>query len=280
MDLRHLTDKTLLADTKFLASREREITTKMLHHLKEIDKRRLYSDLGFSSLYDYCIRELQFSNSSAHRRIQGARLLADLPLVEEKIENGSLSLTNASLLAPFFKENNVKTPSQKMKIIERIENLSSRDCEKELFKISGKTEPYVKDKAQRISQDKIRYTLTLSDETNEVLNDVKDLIEKKLSLDELIRKIAIIAKEKLKKDKFKLNRPKKTLPAPVVNRVIPASVKREVYLRDQTCTNCGSTKNLQYDHIKPFAMGGNSKVENIRLLCFNCNQRARARMGL
>lgn len=280
MDLRHLTDQSLLADTKFLASREREITTKMLHHLQEIDKRRLYSDLGYTSLFAYCLKELGYSESAASRRIQGARLLNDLPQLEKKIENGSLSLMNATLLTPFFKENEVTSPVEKMKIVEKIQNLSFRDCEKELFKMSGKTEPVIKDKTKRISKDKVRYNITLTDETNEALEKVKDLINKKLSLDELIRKIAILAYEQLEKKRFKLNDSKRSQPTLNVTRVIPTSVKREVYERDQTCTNCGSTKNLQYDHIKPFALGGTSQVENIRLLCFNCNQRARARAGL
>lgn len=187
---------------------------------------------------------------------------------------------NATLLTPFFKENEVTSPVEKMKIVEKIQNLSFRDCEKELFKMSGKTEPVIKDKTKRISKDKVRYNITLTDETNEALEKVKDLINKKLSLDELIRKIAILAYEQLEKKRFKLNDSKRSQPTLNVTRVIPTSVKREVYERDQTCTNCGSTKNLQYDHIKPFALGGTSQVENIRLLCFNCNQRARARAGL
>lgn len=280
MDLRHLTDKTLLADTKFLASREREITTKILHHLKEIDKRKLYSDLGYTSLFHYCMQELGYSESAANRRIKGARLLNELPQIDKKIENGSVSLMNASLLTPFFKENNITTQDEKMKIVERIENKSFRNCEKELFKLSGKNEPNTKDKTKRISEDKVRYSITLSDETSEALEKVKALFNHNISLDELIRRMADIAFKQIEKTKFKLNKSKRLPPTLNVNRVIPASVKREVYIRDQTCTNCGSTKNLQYDHIKPFALGGDSSVKNIRLLCFNCNQRARARAGL
>lgn len=280
MDLRHLTDKTLLADTKFLASREREISTKVLHHLQEIDQRKLYSDLGYSSLFDYCTKELSYSSSSAYRRIQSARLLSALPQIEKKIEQGSLSLSNASLLDPFFKKNEINSPTEKLKIIEKIENLSSRDCEKELFKLSGRKESEVRDRKHRISEDKVRFSITLSDETTQILDEVRSLLTKSLTLDELIKKVARIAIEQIKKEKFKLNKSKGSLPTLKVNRVISASVKREVYQRDQKCTQCGSTRSLQYDHRTPFALGGDSSSKNIRLLCFSCNQRARIRARL
>ena len=167
-----------------------------------------------------------------------------------------------------------------MKIIKKIENKSFRDCEKELFKLSGKEEPAKKDNKHRISQDKVRYSITLSDATSEALDRVKNLFNQKLSLDELIRKMADITFKQIEKTKFKQNKGKKSPPTLNVNRVISASVKREVYQREQTCTNCGSTKNLQFDHIKPYALGGDSSAANIRLLCFNCNQRARLKAGL
>lgn len=195
MDLRHLTDKVLLADTKLLVARERELSTKILNHLKEIDRRKLYSDLGYTSLFDYCLRELGYTESSAFRRIQAARLLKDLPIIETKIENGSLSLSNLSLLNQFFKENALTSDDQKLEVIGKIENLSTRDCEKELFKISGKQAPETKDKKRRISQDKSRYSITLTDKTSETLDKVKGLINKNLSLDELIQ---FMAKKQLK----------------------------------------------------------------------------------
>ncbi len=53
------------------------------------------------------------------------------------------------------------------------------------------------------------------------------------------------------------------------DRLIPASVKREVWIRDKgKCVICGSTKNLHFDHIIPYSKGGSSLVaDNIQLLC-------------
>ncbi len=57
--------------------------------------------------------------------------------------------------------------------------------------------------------------------------------------------------------------------APNPGRMIPTSVKREVWKRDGgKCAQCGSTENLHFDHIIPWSRGGSStKVENIQLLC-------------
>lgn len=45
-----------------------------------------------------------------------------------------------------------------------------------------------------------------------------------------------------------------------------------VWQRDQgRCQNCGSTKNLHFDHIIPRSWGGSGLAENVELLCEACN---------
>jgi hypothetical protein len=55
--------------------------------------------------------------------------------------------------------------------------------------------------------------------------------------------------------------------------VIPREVKRAVWARDGgRCVGCGSTFELQYDHVIPFSVGGASTVENLQILCSGCNR--------
>lgn len=280
MNLKHLTDKTLLADLKFLVTREREFLTKILHHLKEIDARKLYSDLGFSSLFDYCVRELGYSEGEAVRRIQAARLLADVPEIENKIENGLLTLSNISQASKFFKKNDVDQLSDKKAVLSQLENLSRREGEKMLFAISG-DERKDKEIEKRISSNKVKISVILSDETLDLLKKLKALIGKELSNHELIQYMVEVAIKDVEKKKFKVLSLAKDSPSPAhVKRVINTATKKEVYLRDKKCTKCGTLRNLNFDHQIPFALGGKSDPSNIRLLCFNCNQRARIRARL
>ncbi len=64
------------------------------------------------------------------------------------------------------------------------------------------------------------------------------------------------------------------------NRIIPSSVKLEVWKRDGgKCVKCGSKDNLHYDHILPFSKGGTSlKADNIQLLCARHNLQKRDRI--
>lgn len=63
--------------------------------------------------------------------------------------------------------------------------------------------------------------------------------------------------------------------SPKNKRYISQKTQHFIWQRDHSrCTNCGSTRLLNVDHIKPIAHGGTAAHDNLRLLCFACNQRA------
>ena len=68
--------------------------------------------------------------------------------------------------------------------------------------------------------------------------------------------------------------------APEHSRLIPSSVKQEVWKRDGgCCVECGSRDHLHFDHIIPFSRGGASIVAaNIQLLCARHNLEKRDRI--
>jgi len=119
MNLKHLTDSTLLADTKILVRQEQALLSKILWHLKEVDERRLYSELKYSSLFDYCTKELGYSESSAQRRIVAARALGQFPEIAPKIEAGELTLATVALVVSEFKD-----PGEKREMFVKVEGLS------------------------------------------------------------------------------------------------------------------------------------------------------------
>lgn len=63
-------------------------------------------------------------------------------------------------------------------------------------------------------------------------------------------------------------------------RIIPASVKQEVFKRDNgRCVICGAEDEIHFDHVLPYSKGGTSlKADNIQILCARHNLRKGARV--
>lgn len=275
MDLKHLTDIVLLKDTKKLAFEYREVTAKLLHHLREIENRKLYSELGYSSLFYYVVQELGFDEASATRRIKAARLLEVMPAIEHKIETGELTLSNLAKASDTFRNNNITDDAKKIEIIEKIENLSARNCEKTLLELTDKEIPPPRREIKPITKTLNLLTVTINDEGEALFKELKGLLaHRKLSQDKMFEVIFSKAKEKIEAERFKTES-KSVKPGHGKTRYISAADKRDTYLRDKKCVKCGSKYGLQYGHDKPFALGGKTTRENLKILCRNCNQRDR-----
>ncbi len=76
-----------------LRRRERDLLVEFLVYLAELDRRRAYLELGFSSLFAFLTDYLGYTRSAAFRRTTAARLLARFPVVAEHLADGRLNLT-------------------------------------------------------------------------------------------------------------------------------------------------------------------------------------------
>ena len=93
-----LCDRELLRETSNLVRHERHLQGAIIDHLAEIEARGLHLERGFSSLFDYAVRELGYSDAAAARRIGAMRLCADQPDAREGLRDGSLTLSAAAEL--------------------------------------------------------------------------------------------------------------------------------------------------------------------------------------
>ena len=102
LNICHLSDHELLASARELARQERYLNIRIIDHLKEIEARGLHIRRGYSSLFEYAVKELGFSEGAAHYRIQAKKLYTDYPEVKQQLEEGALTLTGAGQLQSAF----------------------------------------------------------------------------------------------------------------------------------------------------------------------------------
>src|SRR5438477_5955878 len=91
--LTHVQDSVLLRDLATLVFHDRVTTANLLAHIAEVDARRLYVPVGFSSMHAYCVQELGLSEDAAAKRIQAARVARRFPVFLTAVAEGRLHLT-------------------------------------------------------------------------------------------------------------------------------------------------------------------------------------------
>src|SRR6187551_3395707 len=96
--LKSLADDELLAGLSSIVARRNQITAEFLAYLAELDERQLFLDLGFSSLFQYCVEALGLCESTAGRHIAAARVCRHHPQVFGMVASASaLSLLRKHL---------------------------------------------------------------------------------------------------------------------------------------------------------------------------------------
>ena len=202
MNLKNLTDKVLLENTKALVRQEQELLINVLHHLREIDRRRLFSSLGYKSLHDFTERNLGYPNDQAYRRIAAMRLLRELPEIETKISQGEINLTHIGMAKKLFKDEklaqNLMTAKEKLDVFEEISKTSTRVAEKIILSKRTNPEPHKPDKVRAITEDKIELKFQASIELQEKIEKLKGRLAHKhpnLSLGELFDKLCDLGLE-------------------------------------------------------------------------------------
>jgi hypothetical protein len=264
-----MSDQELLQETKKLRTEEKKLTSLVLEHLQEVENRKLYCELGISSLFSYCLKELEYSEAEASVRVNAVRLVNCHPEIKKKIDSGALSLTSASMAQSFFREQSLDIRKQK-EILQEIEGTSTRETQK-ILQQKNLTKPRT-------------LILSLSERLIKKLAKVQEDFE---DVSELQVIEALLDQYLAKKDQAKERRETKSVPKN--QRTITRTVKEAVYSRAHArCEyrspasgkRCMGRNHLQWDHLRPIALGGSSAEDNIRLLCFSCNQRQRLKLGL
>ena len=264
------TNNLKLAKTILLSEGE------LLSSLMEMQKRRLFGELGCTGIFDYCLRHLRFCESQAiyYKRI--AEASATVPEIKAAVVQGELSISKARRIT------SVITPANHQEWIHNAQTMKQKELERAVSIANPQAHPIerIKPVARNVSELRV----AIDDETDRNLEILKELLSQKLKrAATLADVIAWAAKEtrqkfdpekKAERSAAKVSLRKLPPPRPG-RRPIPAQVRHEVILRDgHQCsfpspdgTPCGQRRWTDLHHIIPVARGGLNEAQNLRFLC-------------
>ncbi len=90
-----------------LVSSERRQVAALIAHLAEISRRKGHLELGYKSLFDYCVIRLRLGKNSVWNRTQVANVSRRFPQILEHLAEGKSSLSSLGVLAAHLSEENV-----------------------------------------------------------------------------------------------------------------------------------------------------------------------------
>lgn len=179
MDLLNVPDAVLLERTFKYARSERKITHIVLWHINEVERRRLYAQLGYSSIFKYISQHLGYGEKAAYERMHASRLLGKMPELADKMEEGTLNLTQVvqvqSCINKEVRAGNKIDQKQTARIFEKIESLSGEKTLKTLA-IEFNQPIQMHEVIQPQRDNTVRAGITFTDEEMEIMKHAKDLL--------------------------------------------------------------------------------------------------------
>lgn len=177
--IHRMSDDVLVAKIKNLAAIERKLTQVMILHISEMDRRKLYLKFAYSSLFEYLIKEIGYSEGAAQRRIDAARLLVTVPELAGKIESGQIKLTQVSHLQKIcrqVKKDSGRSVSAELRqeILLKLENKTSAATQvivANCLNIESQQETSVRKSFQ--ADESVRVELTFSKEEFALIQQVQ-----------------------------------------------------------------------------------------------------------
>jgi len=277
---------------------ERSCLADLLLSIGDFEHGGFHRVLGHASIFDYLHRALRMSKGMAHYRMVASRLLRKFPEVEEPIRDGRLCLTTVVELA------RVMTAENRAEVLPRFLGVSRQEARQVAVEIEpsalvarrtvvsavaaplpaasqaapagrGSTieldpphpdrvpvPPPSRATVEPMTASESRLHITVSREFLTLLKQARagESHRSPGATDEQVLKLALEALiEKQGKRRA----------------CVPAKVKREVVKRDGGKCQwkladggiCGSTLELEIDHVVPRGKGGSDTIDNCRILC-------------
>ncbi len=287
-----LSNDNLITAVRSPVKEERRITREILDHINEVARRKLYADLGFSSTFDWLVKDLGYSESAAYRRMQAARVLQAVPEAAGKLESGALGLTVLSKVQTLIRADEKRTGErmsiqEKSDILTKVESCSGREAEHRLAQHFPEMVAVPNENVRAISEDQVSVQMTFTRLQFEKLKRIQELLSHThlgSSHAELLDAAMDVFLEK--KDPLKrivkprtapcdaaaeaetpYAKPANSLKPSIRNAVLKKSGGRCEYRDPKTGHRCACSHFLEIDHIRHRALGGTNVPDNLRVLC-------------
>jgi len=273
-NVKKLNNKELIQKLTFLVAEEKKNIAAQIVLLKEVRKRKMALEMGYSNLLEFCVGELGLTRDQALKRSQAAATVAKEPVFLDMLKKDETSVSSLSLIAPKLTEKTQEeirafVPCKTKREVEAFVSTLNRDGTREdrpqTIKVVLDVEPEVLEKLHRARKLLKKNKAHVSNE--DILKEALDLL---LDKKDPVRKAERAAKrEAPKKSDAPVHTPKKR------TRYIPMARRHDLYsgptkqcdYMSPTGRQCQEKHGLEIDHIHMFSQGGTHSPENLRLLC-------------
>ena len=128
LSLVSLSDERLVEELGERVRRENEDKAGQLPYIAEVDRRRLYAKLGYSSMFRFCVGYYRMSEPTAVKRIRAARAAQTFPALLGMIARGEIHLSGLlRLSAHLTAENHAEVLAEaKHKTLKEIDLIAAR----------------------------------------------------------------------------------------------------------------------------------------------------------
>ncbi len=214
MSLKYLGKMELDQHMRSLFAREKDLIQDILLAIKEIDARRLYLELGYPNLFSYLTQGVGYSEGSTQRRIDGARLLKELPEVRSMIQSGEIKLSQVAMVQKaarqVLKNHNKKVTSSEKKTL--LNNLTKKNYSETQHEIARFFElPVLKEtKKTRQSDGSVRLEISLSKELFEKIEKAQQLLSHSIPSGDVVKYLEYVTEKVIQAKMGKKSDLKKT----------------------------------------------------------------------
>lgn len=171
--------KPIVLKIKALAASERKITAEIIDCIREVDRLKIHLEMGYPSVMEFLVRECGYSETSALRRIDAARIVNAIPEISEDLKNGSLNLSQVSIVAQSVRQKeklgdkvSLETKKELLKVVQHKRTFEVQKIAAQILDL-----PVMQTEKVKVQSDEsVRIEFSLTKAEMEIINKAKELL--------------------------------------------------------------------------------------------------------